>query len=84
MRRSTTEAWDCHAFPYMPRFARDRCAANIRYPEYDDLGNEEAVRKAKILSLQMDHHILLRRETYQNVQEWITDLMACIHAYLNN
>ena len=61
-----------------------RCAANIRYPEYDDLGNEEAIRKAKILSLQMDHHMLLRREEYQNIQEWITDLMACINAYLNN
>lgn len=60
-----------------------RCAADIRYPEYDDLGNEEAIRNAKLLSLLMDHKILLSREQYKTEQEWIADMMAIIKEFLN-
>ena len=59
-----------------------RCAADIGYPEYDDLKDKEAIRNAKILSLMMDHHIILHRENYSDVQDWIADLLAIVKAYM--
>jgi len=59
-----------------------RCAADIPYPEYDDLKDKEAIKNAKILSLMMDHQMILRREEYQNAQEWIEDLLSLMNAYL--
>ena len=60
-----------------------RCAADIRYPEYDDLKDQEAIRNAKLLSLMMDHHMILRRESYRDVQEWIDDLLIMMKTYLS-
>lgn len=59
-----------------------RCAADIRYPEYDDLEDKEAIRNAKLLSLQMDHRMILRREEYPDVQAWIDDLLALLNAFM--
>lgn len=59
-----------------------RCAADIAYPEYDDLNDKEAIRNAKILSLMMDHRMILRREEYQTAQEWIEDLLDLMNVYL--
>lgn len=59
-----------------------RCAADILYPEYDDLNDKEAIRNAKILSLMMDHHMILHREEYPDAQSWIEDLLAIMQAYL--
>ena len=59
-----------------------RCAADIRYPEYDDLEDKEAIRNAKLLSLQMDHRMILRREEYPDVQAWIDDLLALLNEFM--
>jgi len=59
-----------------------RCAADIPYPEYDDLNDKEAIRHAKLLSLLMDHHMLLHREEYPNEESWIDDLLALMKGYL--
>jgi len=59
-----------------------RCAADIPYPEYDDLNDKETIKKAKILSLMMDHLMILRREEYQTAQAWIEDLLAMMKEYL--
>lgn len=59
-----------------------RCAADIKYPEYDDLGDKETIKNAKILSLVMDHCMILRREEYQNAQEWIDDLLSVLKAFM--
>jgi len=59
-----------------------RCAADIPYPEYDDLNDKEAIRNAKILSLMMDHHMILHREEYPDAQSWVEDLLAIMQAYL--
>ena len=61
-----------------------RCAGNINYPEYDDLTDKEAKRNATILSLQMDHKSILHREKYQNIQEWIEDLLSMMKEFLAN
>lgn len=59
-----------------------RCAADIAYPEYDDLKDKEAIKNAKILSLMMDHLMILRREEYKDAEEWIEDLLAVLKEYL--
>ena len=58
-----------------------RCAADIRYPEYDDL-DAEAKKNAKLLSLLMDHHMILHRAEYPDAQAWIDDLLAIMKAFL--
>ena len=59
-----------------------RCAADIGYPEYDCLGNKEAIRNAKLLSLTMDHRMILRRAEYANAEAWIDDMLALIKGFL--
>ncbi len=59
-----------------------RCAADIGYPEYDDLADKDAIRNAKLLSLQMDHRMILRRTEYPDAQSWIVDMMALINEFL--
>ena len=58
-----------------------RCAGNINYPEYDDLTDKKAKQNATVLSLQMDHHMLLSRAKYQNIQEWIEDLLNMMKTF---
>ena len=59
-----------------------RCAGNINYPEYDDLTDNQAKRNAVILSLLMDHHMILHRDEYKNVQEWIEDLLDMLKEFM--
>ena len=59
-----------------------RCAGNIQYPEYDDLTDMDAKRNAVVLSILMDHRMILRREKYQNIQEWIDDILATLKDFL--
>lgn len=59
-----------------------RCAADIGYPEYDDLKDKEAIRNAKLLSLMMDHHMILHREEYPDVQAWIDDLLMILKEFI--
>ena len=61
-----------------------RCAAAIGYPEYDDLKDKEAIRNAKVLSLMMDHQMILHREEYPDVEAWIADLLAMIKVYMTH
>ena len=58
-----------------------RCAGNINYPEYDDLTDQQAKRNAVKLSLMMDHHMILRREKYRNVKEWVDDLLEMLRDF---
>ena len=59
-----------------------RCAADIGYPEYDDLKDKEAIRRAKLLSLVMDHRMILRRAEYPDAESWIDDMLALIKDFL--
>lgn len=61
-----------------------RCAADIRYPEYDDLADKTAIRNAKLLSLAMDHRMILRRAEYADAQEWIDDMLSMVKNFLEN
>lgn len=61
-----------------------RCAAAIGYPEYDDLKDKDAIRNAKVLSLMMDHQMILHREEYPDVEAWIADLLAMIKVYMTH
>lgn len=59
-----------------------RCAGGHgNYPEYDDLTDAAAKRNATILSILMDHRMMLRREEYQNVEEWIEDLLSMLKEF---
>lgn len=59
-----------------------RCAADIGYPEYDDLKDKEAIRSAKLLSLVMDHRMILQRAEYPDAESWIDDMLALIKDFL--
>lgn len=59
-----------------------RCAGGHgNYPEYDDLTNPIAQRNAVILSILMDHKMILCREDYKTVQEWIDDLLSILKEF---
>ena len=59
-----------------------RCAADIGYPEYDDLQDKQAIRNAKLLSLTLDHRMILRRAEYASAESWIDDMLALIKDFL--
>ena len=59
-----------------------RCAGGHgNYPEYDDLTDKTAQRNAVILSMIMDHRMILCREDYNNTQEWIDDLLGMLKKF---
>ena len=59
-----------------------RCAGGHgNYPEYDDLTDPVAKRNATILSILMDHRMILHREKYADVQEWIDDLLSMLKEF---
>ena len=59
-----------------------RCAGGHgNYPEYDDLTDPIAQRNAVILSILMDHKMILCREYYNSVQEWIDDLLSILKEF---
>ena len=59
-----------------------RCAGGHgNYPEYDDLTDKTAQRNAVILSMIMCHRMILCREDYNNVQEWIDDLLGMLKKF---
>ena len=60
-----------------------RCAGGHgNYPEYDDLTDKTAQRNAVILSILMDHKMILCREDYADVQEWIDDLLTLLKEFI--
>jgi hypothetical protein len=59
-----------------------RCAADIGYAEYDDLADKEAIRNAKLLSLIMDHRMILHRAEYPNAEAWIDDMLTLVKDFL--
>jgi len=60
-----------------------RCAGGHgNYPEYDDLTDPIAQRNAVILSIIMDHRMILCREDYHDVQEWIDDLLNLLKEFV--
>ena len=58
-----------------------RTAGCINYPEYDDLTDPEANRNAAVLSVIMDHQMMIKREAYENVTEWIDDLIGMLKEF---
>ena len=59
-----------------------RCAGGHgNYPEYDDLTDKTAQRNAVILSMIMCHRMILCREEYNNIQEWIDDLLGMLKKF---
>ncbi len=59
-----------------------RCASETMYPEYDHLEDAAKRKHAIVLTLLMDHHMILHRNEYQNVQQWLDDLLAILQEYL--
>ena len=60
-----------------------RCAGGHgNYPEYDDLTDADAKRNATLISILMDHRMMLCRENYKNVQEWIDDLLNMLKEFI--
>lgn len=60
-----------------------RCAGGHgNYPEYDDLTDKDAKRNATLISILMDHHMILHREDYKSVQEWIDDLLNLLKEFI--
>ena len=59
-----------------------RCAADIGYPEYDDLKDKAAIRSAKLLSLVMDHRMILHRAEYPDAESWIDDMLSLVKDFL--
>ena len=58
-----------------------RCAGIINYPEYDDLKDPDAKKNAVVLSIIMDHQMMIKREQYGDVREWIDDLIRMLKAF---
>ena len=59
-----------------------RCAGGQNnYPEYDDLTDKTAKRNATILSIMMDHQMIISREKYADVQEWIDELLTMLKEF---
>lgn len=59
-----------------------RCAGGHgNYPEYDDLTDPTAKKNATILSILMDHRMMIRREEYETVEEWIDDLLSILKEF---
>ena len=59
-----------------------RCAGGHgNYPEYDDLTDKDAKRNATLISILMDHRMILHRENYKDVQEWIDDLLNLLKEF---
>lgn len=60
-----------------------RCAGGHgNYPEYDDLTDKDAKRNATLLSILMDHRMILCREDYNDVQDWIDDLLNILKEFI--
>ena len=60
-----------------------RCAGGHgNYPEYDDLTDSTAQRNAVILSIMMDHRMILCRDDYNTIQEWIDDLLNLLKEFI--
>ena len=60
-----------------------RCAGGHgNYPEYDDLTDADAKRNATLISILMDHRMMLCREDYKDVQEWIDDLLNMLKEFI--
>lgn len=60
-----------------------RCAGGHgNYPEYDDLTEKEAQRNAVVLSILMDHRMIIHREAYRDIQEWIDELLMMLKEFM--
>ena len=60
-----------------------RCAGGHgNYPEYDDLTDPVAKRNATLVSILMDHRMILKRETYNDVQEWIDEMLNILKEFI--
>ncbi len=58
-----------------------RCTSIIDYPEYDALDDPVKRRHAVVLSALMDQRMLLHREEYKNVEEFIDEMLGIEQLY---
>lgn len=58
-----------------------RCTGIVDYPEYDALSDSITKRHAVILSTLMDRRMLLNREKYKNVEEFIDEMLKMEQLY---
>lgn len=58
-----------------------RCMSIIDYPEYDALDDPVKRRHAVVLSALMDQRMLLHREKYKNVEEFIDEMLGIEQLY---
>lgn len=58
-----------------------RCTSIIDYPEYDALDDPVKRRHAVVLSALMDQRMLLHREKYKNVEEFIDEMLGIEQLY---
>lgn len=61
-----------------------RCSGEIGYPEYDDIKNPVQRHNAVCLSMFLDYKTILNREKYQNIDEFIQDLIDIEKIYKTN
>ena len=59
-----------------------RCTSIIDYPEYDALEDSVKRRHAVILSTLMDRHMILNREKYESIEEFIDDMIGMERYYM--
>lgn len=58
-----------------------RCTSIVDYPEYDALEDPDKKLNAIILSVMMDRRMLLNRENYQSVEEFIDEMLQMEQIY---
>ena len=58
-----------------------RIASEIDFPEYSAIPDREMMRQAVTLSALMDRRMLLNRDNYKEIQEWLADMKQLEKTY---
>ena len=58
-----------------------RIASEIDFPEYSAIKDREAMRQAVTLSALMDRRMLLNRDNYKDIRDWLLDMRQLEKTY---
>ena len=58
-----------------------RIASEIDFPEYSAISEKESMRQAVTLSALMDRRMLLNRDNYKDIHEWLNDMRQLEKTY---
>jgi len=58
-----------------------RIASEIDFPEYSAIKDREAMRQAVTLSALMDRRMLLNRDNYEDIRDWLLDMRQLEKTY---